>query len=725
MADPPTDALATSMRLNLSKRAAKSSLRALTLSPQTSTDFSSNDFLTLSSSPTLHASFLSHLSSSPPRLGSGGSRLLDGNSTYAETLESDIASFHGAEAGCLFNAGFDANAGFFACVPQPGDVVVHDAAIHASVHEGMRLSRAGARLPFRHNDVDDLQRVLEGVLAKDELVRTGKRSVFLAVESLYSMDGDVAPLTAIVEAVERLLPRGNGKIIVDEAHSTGLYGEHGRGVVCSLGLERRVFARLHTFGKALACNGAIMLCSPLTREYMINYARPLIYTTFMSYPSLVAIRTVYDLMIDGGTVAVRFPPTFVPPLLTPIQPAAHMWALVSHLHARLLALSLPPSNRLLRIPHLCPESPIFSLLTPRPRDLAKECQAAGFMVRAIVAPTVPVGGERPAEEAGSGMAQESSQEWNIGEKSGLVSIGSHCLYMAVSGPDRQEGELIVVLMTGLGSTIDEWVAVRRLVEPFSRFLCYDRSGLGKSEGPPTTPKAISAVSVATELDTLLKNTGVSPPYVILCHSRGGITAREFLHLRPNDVAGMVFVDANQENTFLHHEDFPSPSFELMLAGVDYYEVTGIKANTALSKEEFQAVLDVQGKPSTGITSLAEEVGAKGDPPVLAAKKQLQNQALGNRPVSVIHANTARDFQRLYEAGIKAGNGSERDRQEFRDIVEFWRDTSAMRAKEILDLSSVHNFRDASNSGHNIQLLEPELIVEEVKWVYSHLAKRAD
>jgi 8-amino-7-oxononanoate synthase len=259
MADPPADALEASMRLNLSKRAAKSSLRALTLSPPTTTDFSSNDFLSLSSSPTLHASFLTNLTSAPPRLGSGGSRLLDGNSSYAETLESDIASFHGAEAGCLFNAGFDANAGFFACVPQPGDVIVYDAAIHASVHEGMRLSRAGARLPFRHNDVDNLQHVLEGVLSGDSLVKSGRRSVFVAVESLYSMDGDVAPLTRIVEAVERLLPRGNGKIVVDEAHSTGLYGEHGRGVVCSLGLERRVFARLHTFGKALACNGGMII----------------------------------------------------------------------------------------------------------------------------------------------------------------------------------------------------------------------------------------------------------------------------------------------------------------------------------------------------------------------------------------------------------------------------------------------------------------------------------
>jgi pimeloyl-ACP methyl ester carboxylesterase len=323
------------------------------------------------------------------------------------------------------------------------------------------------------------------------------------------------------------------------------------------------------------------------------------------------------------------------------------------------------------------------------------------------------------------MVPESSQDWNRGEKSGLVSIGSHSLYVEVSGTDRREGEPIVVLMTGLGSTIDEWVAVRRLIEPFSRVLFYDRSGLGKSEGPANAPKAISAISIATELDTLLKNTGIDPPYVILCHSRGGITAREFLHLRPNDVAGMVFVDANQENTFLGHEDFPSPGFEAMLTGVDYYGISGIRANTPLSKEEFQIVLDVQGKLSTAITSRAEEAGAKGDPPVLAAKKQLQNQVLGNRPVSVIHANTARDFQRLYEAGINAGNGSESDRQEFRDIVEFWKETSTMRAKEIMGLSGVHNFRDATDSGHNIQLLDPELIVDELKWVYSHLPKRAD
>lgn len=97
-------------------------------------------------------------------------------------------------------------------------------------------------------------------------------------------------------------------------------------------------------------------------------------------------------------------------------------------------------------------------------------------------------------------------------------------------------------------------------------------------------------------------------------------------------------------------------------------------------------------------------------------------ALGNRPVSVIHANTARDFQRIYDAGVEAGNESEVDRAQFREIIEFWKSTSLLRAKEVLSISSVHRLRNTLNSGHNVQLLEPDLIVEEIKWVLSHLGK---
>jgi len=253
---PNMSPIEDSMRSLLDKRKANSAFRQLTLASPDSIDFSSNDFLSLSTSPQLKKAYLIELERSPDfHLGSGGSRLLDGNSLYAEQLEKEIASFHHAPAALLFNSGFDANSGFFACIPQPGDVVLYDEFIHASVHEGMRLSRASSCLSFSHNSVMDLRTKLSLILQRDEAVCSGTRNVFIAVESLYSMDGDLAPILDIVQLVEEMLPFGNGHIIVDEAHSNGIYGDQGRGIVCSLGLEDKIFARLHTFGKGLACNG--------------------------------------------------------------------------------------------------------------------------------------------------------------------------------------------------------------------------------------------------------------------------------------------------------------------------------------------------------------------------------------------------------------------------------------------------------------------------------------
>jgi len=200
----------------LSKRRTNSALRALTTAPPKSIDFSSNDFLSLTTSPLLKKAYLRELESSPSfRLGSGGSRLLDGNSPYAEKLEREIAAFHGAPDGLLFNSGFDANSGFFSCVPQPGDLILYDEYIHASVHEGMRLSRAGACVSFSHNSVQDLKTKLKEHIKLDSLIKSGSRNVFVAIESLYSMDGDLAPTAKIVEVVESLLLAGNGHVGVD------------------------------------------------------------------------------------------------------------------------------------------------------------------------------------------------------------------------------------------------------------------------------------------------------------------------------------------------------------------------------------------------------------------------------------------------------------------------------------------------------------------------------
>lgn len=260
----------------LDKREAQGRRRRLTLPPPGAVDFSSNSYLSLADSPELKKRYLELLQSSGDdnghqhhhqfSLGSGGSRLLDGNTAFTEALERRIAAFHGAPAGLLFNSGFDANAGLFGCAPQPGDVVVHDELIHASVHDGMRLGRAQQTLPFAHNKVhadteaaggeslaDVLDRLCRG--SQGEGFRGGSKNVFVAVEGVYSMDGDVAPLRDIVACVRARLPHGNGHIIVDEAHSTGIIGPRGRGLVCHLGLEDQVWARVHTFGKAMGCAG--------------------------------------------------------------------------------------------------------------------------------------------------------------------------------------------------------------------------------------------------------------------------------------------------------------------------------------------------------------------------------------------------------------------------------------------------------------------------------------
>lgn len=224
----------------LNRREKQGRLRRLTF--PSGIDFSSNGYLSLSANPRIKASYITRIQNHS--LGSGGSRLLDGNSILAEELENAVAKFHGADAALLFNSGFEANTGLFACAPQPGDVVLYDELIHASVHDGMRLSRAKT-VPFKHNSVSSLREKLKDA--------SGTGNIFVAVEGVYSMDGDVAPLQEIVDCVKQETIRGY--IIVDEAHSTGIFGKQGRGLVCELGLEKDIWARVHTFGKAMGCSG--------------------------------------------------------------------------------------------------------------------------------------------------------------------------------------------------------------------------------------------------------------------------------------------------------------------------------------------------------------------------------------------------------------------------------------------------------------------------------------
>jgi 8-amino-7-oxononanoate synthase len=414
----------------ISRRRSRSLLRRLTTVPPGTVDFSSNDYLSLSTNPDIRKAFLNLLGQEepstsqppPPQLGSRGSRLLDGNHPFADSLEALIAAHHNSPSALLFTSGFDANVGLFSCAPQPGDFIVYDELIHASVHDGMRLSRvpAARRVPFRHNSVNGLREVLEGLARGEHGVREGNANVFVAVEAVYSMDGDLAPLRDMVDIVHEALPQGNGYVIVDEAHATGIFGKRGRGLCCELGVEDKVFARVVTFGKAVGSQGgesimfslflflrpheftyvsfsamnstnkphsrvvAVVLCSKIAREYLINYARTLIYTTAMSFPSLASIRASYDFMISGRTEV----------LLGNLQ---HLIRL-THRLLSLVVSSLadgPSAPAILALRPLEDSvSPIIPVFTPHPRSLASYCQAQGLMIRPIVAPTVPHGTER-------------------------------------------------------------------------------------------------------------------------------------------------------------------------------------------------------------------------------------------------------------------------------------------------------------------------------------------
>lgn len=250
------------------------------LKPENSlVDFCSNDYLGFARSPVLKEHIKAELDNNPRSLnGSTGSRLLSGNSQYAEDLELEIARFHGFEVGLLFNSGYDANLGLLSCLAQRGDTIILDELIHASAIDGARLSNAN-RYSFKHNSIDSLEAKL----------KASKGNCYVVVESIYSMDGDSAPIKDVVDITEKY----GAHLIVDEAHAVGLYK---KGLTDQLGLQNRIFATVVTFGKALGSHGAIVLGSKVLKEYLINFARPFIYSTAPSFHHLASIKMAYQLL---------------------------------------------------------------------------------------------------------------------------------------------------------------------------------------------------------------------------------------------------------------------------------------------------------------------------------------------------------------------------------------------------------------------------------------------
>jgi len=245
-------------------------------------DFCSNDYLGFARSLALRKKIDEEIIAIGRfKNGSTGSRLLSGNSTYTEETEQYIAGLHGCEAGLIFNSGYDANLGLFSSLPQRGDTVICDELAHASIIDGCRLSFAN-KFSFKHNDLNSLE----------EKLKAAKGNCYVAIESVYSMDGDTPP----IEQIALLTERFGANLIVDEAHAVGLYG---LGLV-GWNLASKVFARIVTFGKALGGHGAIILGSNKLREYLINFSRPFIYTTAAPPHQIVSIKMAYQQLLQSA-----------------------------------------------------------------------------------------------------------------------------------------------------------------------------------------------------------------------------------------------------------------------------------------------------------------------------------------------------------------------------------------------------------------------------------------
>jgi len=272
------------LQQKLNERKEKNRLRELTYS-KLPVDFCSNDYLGLARSKELihlidkETRHLSHFKN-----GATGSRLLTGNNFYTEETEQYIADFHSSASALLFNSGYDANVGLLSSIPQRGDTIISDELIHASLIDGARLSYA-ERFRFKHNNVADLEQKL----------KNAKGLCYVVVESIYSMDGDIAPLVEICD----LCLKYQANLIVDEAHAIGIFGDKGKGLIHHLGLENNVFARIVTYGKALGTHGAAVLGSNNLRNYLINFARSFIYTTAAPLHQIIAIRCAYQILTQN------------------------------------------------------------------------------------------------------------------------------------------------------------------------------------------------------------------------------------------------------------------------------------------------------------------------------------------------------------------------------------------------------------------------------------------
>jgi 8-amino-7-oxononanoate synthase len=322
-------------------------------------DFSSNDYVGFSRSESIFK--LTHhylIENEIIQNGATGSRLISGNHSLYQMAESLIAEFHDIESALIFNSGYDANVGFFSAVPQRNDVILYDELSHASIRDGISMSNAKS-YKFSHNDFEDLERLI---------LKFGDTNIYIVTETVFSMDGDSPNLEELVTLSEK----HNCCLVVDEAHTLGVFGEKGEGLSQHLQVHDKIFARIMTFGKGLGCHGAVVLGSTELIEYLINFSRSFIYTTGLSPHSVATILVAYQqLEIETATI-VKLRQNII------------------YFNQQKNLLGLKPL-------FVRSKSAIQSAIVPgneNVKRIALQLQDHGFDVKPILSPTVPEGQER-------------------------------------------------------------------------------------------------------------------------------------------------------------------------------------------------------------------------------------------------------------------------------------------------------------------------------------------
>lgn len=358
MEDTKTLDIQSKMEKRLKERKSQGNFRELT-SHKLPYDFVSNDYLGLARNEELFERIQKTVEKLNIRtVGSGGSRLLSGNHQLTERLEERLARLFQSEASLLFNSGYNANLGLLSSVAQRGDTIIYDELSHVCLKEGAWLSKAES-FKFRHNDIDDLEKKLKG----------GKGNLFVVTESVFSMDGDQSPIEEIVSLTKKY----GANLIVDEAHTTGCFGENGNGWLCEKGLANEVFARVYTFGKAVGAHGACVAGSNILIDYLINFSRPFIYTTALPIHSVVTIDEAFNYIAKHSDLKLRLN-----------DKINYFLQLINQ-----SGISLSPGS--------LSKTAIQPIVIPgnqRIKEVTSSLVNKGFDLRPILAPTVPEGTER-------------------------------------------------------------------------------------------------------------------------------------------------------------------------------------------------------------------------------------------------------------------------------------------------------------------------------------------